>query len=176
MQIGESFCTPTPVLSEPTQQDIKTTLEQLSTHYLDRSAVAILSMLIGGAPFAMLTTLICKKVSTVDRIKKLIRFIPARIAAFFLTLVCGLLGYDYNNGRRIYQRDRKNHPDPEVGQVLSVYAGALHLRFPVHAPFSIGNIDRTATIADISTVKHIYLFSSWFLILIGCFIRLTFLL
>ena len=176
LQIGQSFCSPTPAQPQTTQQDIKGTLEHLSIRYLDRCAVSILSMLIGGAPLTMLTALLCSVPSICSRIKPVVRYIPARFGAFFLMIVCGLLGYDLNNSRRIYQRDRKKHPEPEVGQVLSVYAGALHLCFPAQGALTIGNVDRPATSADIPTMKHICLSSSWFMLLTGCFIRLTFLL
>ena len=175
LQIVKNFCTPTAPCVQADPKDIKTILEKLCICYLDFSAVPILSMLIGGAPLMMLTTFIHSVSSSDGRIKQIIRYIPARLGAFFLLIVCGLLGYDVNNGRRIYQRDRKQYSIPEAGQILSVYAGALHLCFPAQGPSSIGNINRPVTSADIPTMKHICLFSSWFMLLVGCFIRLTFL-
>lgn len=174
LQIGEIFCASTPVYEQADPHTLKETLEQLCTMYLDSSAVSILSMLIGGAPLMMIVNLIVSHVSSDSFIKQVIRYIPARLGAFFLMIVCGMLGYDFNNGRRIYQRDRKNYQSSEVGQILSVYAGALHLCFPARQPFTIGNVNRSVVFADIPTLKHICLFSSWFMILVGCFVRLSF--
>ncbi len=54
-------------------------------------------------------------------------YIPARLAAIFMILASGLLGFDMKNAIKIYKRDRKNHKSPNAAQTEAVMAGALRV-------------------------------------------------
>ena len=161
--------------SEDSPECLYRELEQLAVCFLECSSI-VLSMLIGGAPLAILTSWLCAAASSENIIRRLILFFPARLGAFVLIITSGLLHYDFRNGRHVYQRDRSKRIDSGVGHILSAYAGCLHLCFPTANNGMIGNVDRTPHASDIPTMSHICFYSLLFMLLMGCFIRLTFLL
>lgn len=160
----------------PETDVIRDTIEFLCMDFIVASALPVLSMLIAGPAFGLLCATVCALdgKQPAGKLSRLIRFWPARLGAFFMTVACGLLRYDFNNGRRIYQRDRKHHPDAGTGQVLSVCAGSLHIRFTGTNGQPIGNVDRPVVRTDILRMRDLFLFSSWLMLLTGCFIRILF--
>lgn len=162
--------------SAASHEIVRETIEVLAGRTIDAAALPILSMLIGGAPLGLLCRGICLLASPVPArritLARLVRFWPARLGAFFLTIASGMLRYDFNNGRRIYQRDRRNHADPETGQTLSVCAGALHLRFTGKGGLPIGNVNRPVVRTDILRMRDLLVFSAWLMMLAGCFLRI----
>ena len=55
-------------------------------------------------------------------------YLPARISGIAMLLAGGLLKLDFQNGLRIFKRDRYNHASPNSAQTESVCAGLLGLR------------------------------------------------
>lgn len=54
-----------------------------------------------------------------------VNFLPARLSALLMVLVCPLVGLDGKNAWRIFRRDRHKHESPNSAQTESVCAGAL---------------------------------------------------
>lgn len=90
-------------------------------------------------------------------------FIPARLAAIFMTLVSYLEGYDGKNAWRIFLRDRKKSPSPNSAQTESVCAGALGLRLlgdtmyfgTLHHKETVGDPQRDIEPEDIKRVGRL---------------------
>ena len=59
-----------------------------------------------------------------------VNFLPSRISAWLMILVCPFLGEAYiaSEARRIYFRDRKKHSSPNSAQTESACAGALGIK------------------------------------------------
>ena len=154
------------------QRILRSKLEELIVKYLESFCLPILSMLIGGAPLAMLTKLMTKKLPRENPLSDLIFLLPSRIGACFMLVVTSLQKYDLKNARLVYHRDRDKHPFRPLGHILSVYSGALHLCFPTCNGRLIGNMNRTIVSSDISILQNLIRYCSWFMILFGCFIRI----
>ncbi len=54
-----------------------------------------------------------------------VNFLPARLSALLMVLVCPLVGLNGKNAWRVFRRDRKKHESPNSAQTESVCAGAL---------------------------------------------------
>ncbi len=54
-----------------------------------------------------------------------VNFLPARLAALLMVLVCPLVGLNGKNAFRVFRRDRHKHESPNSAQTESVCAGAL---------------------------------------------------
>lgn len=154
------------------QHMLRRELEQQITEYLEHFCLPILSMLIGGAPFAMLTKLLITKIPRESVFSEFLFFLPARIGAFFLLLILSLKKHDLKNARIVYQQDHGKHPFRALGHILAVYSGALHLCFPTRDGRLIGNRNRPVCSSDAIILKDSILYSTWFIILFGCFIRI----
>ena len=166
--------------ADPANTDlIRDTIEFLCADFITASALPILSMLIGGPSLGLFCSAVCvladpDESEIAKKCSDLCRFWPSRLGAFFMTVACGLLRYDFMNGRRIYQRDRRLHPDAAVGQILSVCAGSLHICFIGRDGRPIGNVNRPVVRTDILRMRDLFLFSSWLMLLFGCFLRILF--
>ena len=97
---------------------------------------------LGGGPLAF----VYKAVNTMDsmlgyveppyknigcvpaKLDDVFNYLPARISAIAMLLAGGLLKLDFQNGLRIFKRDRYNHASPNSAQTESVCAGLLGLR------------------------------------------------
>lgn len=77
----------------------------------------------------------------------LVNFLPARLSALLMLLVCPLLGLDAKGARRIFRRDRRKHESPNAAQTESVCAGALGVRLAGDAVYG-GVVHRKAYIGD----------------------------
>ncbi|MDP2844435.1 MAG: cobalamin biosynthesis protein, partial [Acetobacterium sp.] len=58
----------------------------------------------------------------------LINFIPARVGSIFMLVGGMFLGYTFNDGCRIFKRDRLNHKSPNSAHPESVVAGLLGIQ------------------------------------------------
>lgn len=57
-----------------------------------------------------------------------VNFLPSRLSALLMILVCPLLKLDARGAWRIFRRDRRKHDSPNSAQTESACAGALGLR------------------------------------------------
>jgi adenosylcobinamide-phosphate synthase len=62
------------------------------------------------------------------KLDDILNFIPARLAAWLMMVVCRFTGLDGGNARKIYKRDRKKHESPNSAHTEAVCAGALGVR------------------------------------------------
>lgn len=74
-------------------------------------------------------------------------FIPARLAAVFLTAAAYFGGFSGKDAWRIFLRDRFNHASPNSAQTESVMAGALQVQLAGNA-FYFGKLYEKPTIGD----------------------------
>ena len=74
-------------------------------------------------------------------------YIPARLSAWLMIGAAGILGLDWRNAIRIYQRDRHNHKSPNAAQTESVMAGALDIRLAGNAWY-FGKLYEKPSIGD----------------------------
>ena len=58
----------------------------------------------------------------------LVNFIPARLGSIFMLVAGMFLGYTFNDGCRIFKRDRHNHKSPNSAHPESVVAGLLGIQ------------------------------------------------
>ena len=74
-------------------------------------------------------------------------YIPARLSAWLMIGAAGILGLDWRNAIRIYQRDRHNQKSPNAAQTESVMAGALDIRLAGNAWY-FGKLYEKPSIGD----------------------------
>lgn len=176
-QVGYLVGRDTACLSE--EEVAKATIETVAENTSDGVIAPMFYGAIGGAPLAMAY----KAVNTLDsmvgykndeniyigkisaKADDIWNLIPARISAFAMMAAARLSNQDYENGFRIFKRDRYNHLSPNSAQTESVTAGVLHIQLggthdyfgkPVEKP-TIGDKDREAVPEDIrKTNKLMY--------------------
>ena len=87
----------------------------------------------------------------------LANFWPSRISGLLMLLAGRIIGMDYENGRKIFKRDRYNHASPNSAQTESACAGLLGVRLAgdayyhgvLHKKKYIGDALREIEIEDI---------------------------
>jgi adenosylcobinamide-phosphate synthase len=139
----------------------KAAVETVAENASDGVVAPLFYMLLGGAPLAMAY----KAVNTMDsmigyrneqykffgtaaaRLDDLVNYIPARLAGLFMILASFLGGFDGQNARRIFRRDRYNHKSPNSAQTESVMAGALRVQLAGDA-YYFGELVHKKTIGD----------------------------
>ena len=62
------------------------------------------------------------------RLDDFCNYLPARVTAFIVVAISGVLGFDSAGAWRIWRRDRKKHASPNSAQTEAAFAGALGLR------------------------------------------------
>ena len=110
-----------------------------------------------------------------------VNYIPARVSALLMILVCPLCGLDAKNARRIFRRDRYKHASPNSAQTESVCAGALGLRLAgdavyggvVHRKEFIGDPVREIEPGDITRAGRLMYAASFAMLLLGVLARLA---
>lgn len=120
----------------------KATVETIAENTSDGVIAPLFYMLIGGAPLGMLY----KAINTMDsmlgykdekylyigriaaKMDDVVNYIPARISAIMMVLAAFLCGLDWENGWKIFLRDRYNHSSPNSAQTEAVCAGALDIQ------------------------------------------------
>ena len=139
----------------------KAAVETVAENASDGVIAPLLYMLLGGAPLA----LTYKAINTMDsmigyknekyqyfgtaaaRLDDAANYIPARLSAWLMIGAAGILGLDWRNAIRIYQRDRHNHKSPNAAQTESVMAGALDIRLAGNAWY-FGKLYEKPSIGD----------------------------
>ena len=117
-------------------------VETVAENCSDGVIAPMLFFTLGGGPLAF----VYKAVNTMDsmlgyveppyknigcvpaKLDDVFNYLPARISAITMLLAGGLLKLDFQNGLRIFKRDRYNHASPNSAQTESVCAGLLGLR------------------------------------------------
>ena len=123
---------------EITRAAVETVAENTS----DGVIAPLLFLALGGAPLGFFY----KAVNTMDsmlgyveppykniglvpaKMDDAMNFLPARISAFLMLWAGKILGLNYENGKKIFKRDRFQHASPNSAQTESVCAGLLGLR------------------------------------------------
>lgn len=81
------------------------------------------------------------------KLDDVMNYLPARISAFIMILVCPVIGLDIKSAARIYKRDRRNHASPNSAQTEAVCAGALNIQLAGDA-YYFGVLHKKPTIGD----------------------------
>lgn len=139
----------------------KATVETIAENASDGVIAPLFYMMAGGAVLGFFY----KSINTMDsmigykndkyryfgtcaaRLDDVVNFIPARLGAGFMILAAGLCGANRKNARKIYRRDRHNHPSPNSAQTEAVMAGALEIQLAGDA-YYFGELHKKPTIGD----------------------------
>lgn len=81
------------------------------------------------------------------KLDDLLNYLPARISALVMIQACGVLGFDKENSKKIYKRDRYNHKSPNSAHTEAVCAGALRIQLAGPATY-FGELHDKPTIGD----------------------------
>ncbi len=140
---------------------VKACIETVAENTSDGIIAPLFYMMIGGATLGWSY----KAINTMDsmvgyknesykyfgtvaaKFDDVVNFIPARLAAIFMILSSGLLGFDMKNAIKIYIRDRRNHKSPNAAQTEAVMAGALEVQLAGNAWY-FGELYHKPTIGD----------------------------
>ena len=146
-------------------------VETVAENCSDGVIAPMLYFALGGAPLAFAY----KAVNTMDsmlgyvempyknigcipaKLDDVFNYIPARLSGLAMLLAGGILGLNFQNGWKIFKRDRYNHASPNSAQTESVCAGLLGLRLAgdayyhgvLHKKKYIGDALREITPEDI---------------------------
>lgn len=90
-------------------------------------------------------------------------YIPARLSAWLMIAVSGILGYDRKHAAVIHRRDAKKSPSPNSAQTESVCAGAFGIQLlgdtsyfgVIHKKPTIGDKVRNISIEDIKGANRL---------------------
>lgn len=146
-------------------------IETISENTIDGVLAPLFYMFL-GLPFglALPFAVIYKTVNTLDsmvgythvqfkeigcfsaRLDDLLNFIPARVGSIFMIFSGGLMGYDMNQGFKMFFRDRKNHKSPNSGHPESAVAGLLNIQLGGENSY-FGEFVYKPTIGDAMQVK-----------------------
>nr|MBF0222541.1 cobalamin biosynthesis protein CobD [Desulfobulbaceae bacterium] len=117
-------------------------VESVSENLVDGITAPLFWAMIGGPVGAM----VYKAVNTMDsmfgykntrylnfgkvaaRLDDLCNYLPARVTAFMVVCVSGVMGFDRKGAWRIWRRDRRKHASPNSAQTEAAFAGALGIR------------------------------------------------
>ncbi len=97
------------------------------------------------------------------KLDDVLNFLPARITAALMCLVCPVIDLDGKNAWRIVKRDHANHKSPNCAWSEAAAAGAMHIQLggthdyfgkPVEKP-TIGDRDRSAETTDIGSANRL---------------------
>ncbi len=178
------------------EEVVKAAVETVAENTSDGEIAPLFYMALGGA----LGGFLYKAVNTMDsmvgykndrylffgraaaRLDDVFNYIPARLAALFMTAACFLTGLDGKNAWRIYQRDRWNHASPNSAHTEAVMAGALHVELAgdawyfgvLHKKKTIGDPDRPVERADIPRANRLMLATSGLFLAAAAAVRLVF--
>ena len=174
-QVGMLVGRDTGELSE--DEVVKAAVETVAENTTDGVVAPLFWMLLGGPVGGFMY----KAVNTMDsmvgykndrymyfgrfaaKFDDVVNFIPARIAALFMTAASGVLGYDAKNAARIWRRDGRNSPSPNSAQTEAVCAGALHIRLggnayyfgELHVKPTQGDPDREVVRGDVKNASRL---------------------
>ena len=108
-----------------------------------------------------------------------VNFIPARLSALLMILVCPLCGLDQKNAWKIFRRDRYKHASPNSAQTESTCAGALRVRLAgdavyggvIHKKEYIGDPLKEIEPKDIMRAGNMMYAASAVMLLLGILLR-----
>ena len=108
-----------------------------------------------------------------------VNYIPARLSALLMILVCPLCGLDAKNSWKIFRRDRYRHDSPNSAQTEAACAGALRVQLAgdavyggvVHKKEYIGDPLREIEPMDITRAGRLMYAASFAMLLIGLLLR-----
>ncbi|WP_148409147.1 adenosylcobinamide-phosphate synthase CbiB [Murimonas intestini] len=139
----------------------KAAVETVAENTSDGIIAPMLFMAVGGAVFGYFY----KAINTMDsmvgyknekylyfgrfaaRLDDVVNYIPARLAACFMTAAAAFVSLDTKEAWRIYRRDRRNHASPNSAQTEAVMAGALNVQLAGDAWY-FGKLHKKKTIGD----------------------------
>lgn len=115
------------------------------------------------------------------KLDDLFNYIPARLSALIMLPAGGVLGFDMNDGFKVFKRDRMKHASPNSAQTESVMAGLLGLRLAgdayyhgvLHRKEYIGDPVREIEPEDISRANRIMFMTAVISLVLFCLIRLA---
>lgn len=168
-------------------------VETVAENCSDGVIAPLFYIALGGAPLGC----VYKAVNTMDsmlgyknekylhfgrwaaRMDDALNYLPARLAAGLMILVCGPLGYDRRGAWRIYRRDRRNHASPNSAHTEAVCAGALGIRLggdayyfgQLHRKPSIGDDTRQVEAEDIPRANRLMLAASVLMLFLSLVVR-----
>lgn len=140
---------------------IRAAVETVAENTSDGVTAPVIFIALGGAPLGFLY----KAANTMDsmlgytnekyrdigrfaaKLDDFLNYLPSRITALLMIAAAGILGLDMRGARRIWRRDRRNHPSPNSAQTESVCAGALGVRLAGDA-FYFGELHKKPFIGD----------------------------
>ena len=121
---------------------LKAVVETVAENMSDGVIAPLFYAGIGGTPLAFLY----KAVNTMDsmfgykndkyydfgyfpaKLDDVFNYIPARLTGYFTVVIAFVLGLDYKNSFKIYNRDKNNHSSPNSAHPEAAVAGALGVR------------------------------------------------
>ena len=97
------------------------------------------------------------------RLDDVLNYLPARMTAVLMCLICGFASLDGKNAWRIVRRDHANHKSPNCAWSEAAAAGAMHIQLggthdyfgkPIEKP-TIGDDGRPAKAEDIRSANRL---------------------
>lgn len=140
---------------------LKAVIETVAENMSDGVIAPLFYAGIGGAPLAFLY----KAVNTMDsmfgykndkyydfgyfpaKLDDVFNYIPARLTGYFTVIIAFVLGLDYKNSFKIYNRDKNNHSSPNSAHPEAAVAGALGIKLG-GANYYFGKLVEKPTIGD----------------------------
>jgi len=108
-----------------------------------------------------------------------VNYLPARLSALLMILVCPLCGLDMKNAWRVFRRDRYKHASPNSAQTESACAGALQVQLAgdavyggvLHKKEYLGDPIKEIEPKDITRAGHMMYAASFVMLLVGLVLR-----
>ena len=169
-------------------------VETVAENTSDGVVAPLFYLLIGGAPLGFAY----KAINTMDsmigyvdppytdigfaaaKADDIANFLPARIAALLMLAAGGILGFDAQNGWKIFKRDRLKHASPNSAQTESACAGLLRIRLAgdawyhgvLHKKEYIGDALREIEYEDIRRACRLLYGTSFLALALGVAVKL----
>ncbi|MCI8409448.1 MAG: cobalamin biosynthesis protein CobD [Lachnospiraceae bacterium] len=115
------------------------------------------------------------------RLDDILNYIPARVSAIFMLIAAFFQGLDFQNGIKIFLRDRYNHKSPNSAQTEAVCAGVLNVELAGNAWYfgklcekpTIGDHNREIESKDIYRINRLMYGTSFLTLLLGLVILMV---
>lgn len=140
---------------------LKAVIETVAENMSDGVIAPLFYAGLGGAPLAFLY----KAVNTMDsmfgyknekymefgyfpaKLDDVFNYIPARLTGYLIIIISFILGLDYRNSYKIYNRDKYNHSSPNSAHPEAAVAGALKVELG-GANYYFGKLVEKPTIGE----------------------------
>ncbi len=164
------------------------TIESVAENLSDSVVAPLFYFLIGGLPLAALY----RYANTADalwgyrtpelerfgkvaaRVDDMLSFIPSRLTALWLVLVCPLAGLSASQAWRLWRRDAALTPSPNAGQPMSAAAGALGVQLSKRGVYRLGADLCEPTEVDVRRALRLAAVGAWSFVLVAATIQLVF--